>query len=130
MLETFMSTEMLVRVSVAILIFLGVMIGFWGLRRLIAGRAPTGGGRGRPPRLAIIDAAVLDRRRRLVLVRRDNVEHLIMIGGPSDVVVEHNIVRPAAAAMGKDMAPSRLPGADPIPSRSPEPVQSLRPAER
>ena len=41
----------------------------------------------------MIDAAPVDGRRRLVLVRRDNVEHLLMIGGPSDVVVEQNIVR-------------------------------------
>ena len=32
--------------------------------------------------------------RRLVLVRRDNVEHLLLIGGPTDVVVEPNIDRP------------------------------------
>ena len=38
--------------------------------------------RGRMPRLAVIDAAAVDGRRRLVLVRRDNVEHLLMIGGP------------------------------------------------
>jgi hypothetical protein len=38
-----------------------------------------------------------------VLVRRDNVEHLLMIGGPSDIVVEPNIVR---ATSGRDqMAP-------------------------
>jgi flagellar protein FliO/FliZ len=30
-------------------------------------------------------------------VRRDNVEHLVMIGGPSDVVVEANIVRAVPA---------------------------------
>src|SRR6185437_3103974 len=45
------------------------------------------------PRLAVIDAANVDGRRRLVLIRRDNIEHLLMIGGPSDVVVEPNIVR-------------------------------------
>src|SRR5664279_5714347 len=57
-------------------------------------RQPPGGGtRGRQPRLAVIDAATVDGRRRLVLIRRDNVEHLLMIGGPTDVVVEPNIVR-------------------------------------
>ena len=30
----------------------------------------------------MIDAATVDGRRRLVLIRRDNVEHLLMIGGP------------------------------------------------
>jgi flagellar protein FliO/FliZ len=55
--------------------------------------------RSRQPRLAIMDTASVDTRRRLVLVRRDNVEHLLMIGGPSDVVVEQGIVRgtPVAA---------------------------------
>ncbi len=42
-------------------------------------------------RLEVMDHASVDGRRRLVLVRRDNVEHLIMIGGPVDVVVETGI---------------------------------------
>ena len=33
----------------------------------------------------------LDGRRRLVLIRRDDVEHLIMTGGPVDAVIEQNI---------------------------------------
>ena len=47
-------------------------------------------------RLAVVDAAAVDGRRRLVLIRRDNVEHLLMIGGGADIVVEPNIVRAAA----------------------------------
>src|SRR5690606_20323006 len=50
-------------------------------------------GRGRVPRLALVDAMPVDGRRRLVLVRRDNVEHLLIIGGPADVVVEAGIQR-------------------------------------
>src|SRR6516165_3478771 len=49
-----------------------------------------------PARLAVIDAAVVDGRRRLVIIRRDNVEHLLMIGGRADIVVEPNIVRATA----------------------------------
>ena len=56
------------------------------------------GPRGRPARLAVIDAAALDARRRLVLIKRDNVEHLLMIGGPTDIVVESNIARTAATS--------------------------------
>jgi hypothetical protein len=38
-----------------------------------------------------------------VLIRRDNVEHLMMIGGPNDLVVEPNIVRASAARdIGRD----------------------------
>lgn len=49
------------------------------------------GGKSRTPRLSVRDAAAVDRTRRLVLVRRDNVEHLLMIGGPTDIVIETNI---------------------------------------
>ena len=42
-------------------------------------------------RLDVVDQASVDGRRRLVLVRRDNVEHLIMTGGPVDVVIETGI---------------------------------------
>jgi flagellar protein FliO/FliZ len=50
-------------------------------------------GRTRQPRLGIVDAFDLDRKRQLVIVRRDNVEHLLMIGGPNDLVIEAEIIR-------------------------------------
>src|SRR3954466_8275002 len=65
----------------------------WLVRRFAGNRLGANANRGRMPRLAVIDAAAVDGRRRLVLVRRDNIEHLLMIGGPSDIVVEQNIVR-------------------------------------
>src|SRR5579885_1008100 len=64
----------------------------WLVRRFGANRLGNST-RGRQPRLAVIDAANVDGRRRLVLIRRDNTEHLLMIGGPTDVVIEPNIVR-------------------------------------
>ena len=75
------------------------------LRRRTLGAATA---RGRQPRLAVIDAAAVDGRRRLVLIRRDNVEHLVMIGGPTDVVIEPNIVR--AVPRRRDAAPRHGPG--------------------
>ncbi len=51
------------------------------------------GVKGRQPRLGVVDAYDLDRERQLVIVRRDNVEHLIMIGGPNDLVIESAIIR-------------------------------------
>lgn len=65
----------------------------WLVRRFAGNRLGAHTKSGRMPRLAVIDAAAVDGRRRLVLVRRDNVEHLLMIGGPSDIVVEANIIR-------------------------------------
>ncbi|MCW6506474.1 flagellar biosynthetic protein FliO [Hyphomicrobiales bacterium BP6-180914] len=60
------------------------------------------GGRTRQPRLGVVDAFDLDRQRQLVLVRRDNVEHLLMIGGPNDVVIEAAIVRAPATLNARD----------------------------
>jgi flagellar protein FliO/FliZ len=86
---------------IAVLAMIGVAA--WLVRRFATNRLGANTNRGRMPRLAVIDAAAVDGRRRLVLVRRDNVEHLLMIGGPSDIVVEPNIVR---AIPGRDqMAP-------------------------
>jgi flagellar protein FliO/FliZ len=42
-------------------------------------------------RLEIVETASVDGRRRLVLVRRDNVEHLLIIGQNSETVVETSI---------------------------------------
>ena len=55
------------------------------------------GGRNRQPRLSVLDPAAVDTRRRLLLVRRDDVEHLLMIGGPTDIVIESRIVGASAA---------------------------------
>jgi flagellar protein FliO/FliZ len=50
-------------------------------------------GRTRPVRLGIVDAFDLDTQRQLVIVRRDNVEHLLMIGGLNDLVIESQFIR-------------------------------------
>ena len=87
---------------VVVLALIGVVA--WLIRRFASNRLGTNTNRGRMPRLAVIDAAAVDGRRRLVLVRRDNIEHLLMIGGPTDIVVEPNIVR---AMPGRDQLPPR-----------------------
>ena len=98
---------------VAVLALIGIAA--WLVRRFASNRLGTNTQRGRMPRLAVIDAAAVDGRRRLVLVRRDNIEHLLMIGGPSDIVVEANIVR---ATPQREALPAR-PGvtAEPPPPR-------------
>ena len=93
-----------VRFFLAFLIVLGLIgVTAWAVRRFGSGRLSSTA-RGRQPRLAVIDYASVDARRRLILVRRDNVEHLLMIGGPTDVVVEPNIVRATPAARDTPLA--------------------------
>src|SRR6266851_5696159 len=100
---------------VAVLALIGVAA--WLVRRFAGSRLGTNTNRGRMPRLAVIDAAAVDGRRRLVLVRRDNIEHLLMIGGPTDIVVESNIVRANAARDQMPQRPAVGVGAEPPPPR-------------
>jgi len=121
-LDGVFGTEMpfVVKFFLAFLLVLGLIgVGAWGLRRFSSGRLGGASTRGRQPRLGVIDYASVDARRRLILVRRDNVEHLLMIGGPTDVVVEANIVRAVAAP--RDVALARPAAVEPLPRAIPLP---------
>ncbi len=108
---------------VVILALVGVAV--WMGRRY-AGSSVNVAGRGRLPRLAVIDALTVDKRRRLVLVRRDNVEHLLLIGGPSDIVVEPSITRTRVAQRPGQTAPNH-PQALPA-TNAPQPAPPPPPA--
>lgn len=75
------------------LLALLVVGGVWVARSYLNGVSPVAAMFGPRPerRLAVVEQAAVDSRRRLVLLRRDNVEHLIMTGGPVDVVIETGI---------------------------------------
>ncbi|MCC3860823.1 FliO/MopB family protein [Pseudemcibacter aquimaris] len=45
----------------------------------------------RKKRLDILEIMPVDAKRRLVLIRRDQTEHLIMLGAERDIVIEQNI---------------------------------------
>lgn len=64
-------------------------------------------GRARLPRLGTVDAFDLDRQRQLVIIRRDNVEHLLMIGGPNDILIESEIIR-AESREPRDLREARI----------------------
>jgi flagellar protein FliO/FliZ len=145
MLEALFGADMplAVRFFLAFLIVLG-LIGAtaWAVRRFGAGRLGGAGTRARQPRLAVVDHASVDSRRRLILVRRDNIEHLVLIGGPTDVVVEANIVRAAPATREATLTrpppvAETLPRAPPLPENGngswpqrSEPMGPPRPAPR
>ena len=101
-----------------------VLLGLFWVFRKIAGSNSIRGTKSRRPRLGVTEAAIVDDKRRLVLVRRDNVEHLVMIGGASDVLVESNIVRvqPATSA-AEPIRAIVTPDKDDVPVQS-EPPQS------
>ena len=116
---------MLIAVIVVILIAIIIV-------RIIRRPRFASGKRSRQARLAVTDAALVDSRRRLVLLRRDDVEHLIMIGGPTDIVIESDIRRNAPARADKNAesiamapAPALIPAKPPQPTTPKEPVQQI-----
>jgi flagellar protein FliO/FliZ len=42
----------------------------------------------------VVETASVDAHRKLILIRRDTVEHLIMTGGPVDVLIKTGIEGP------------------------------------
>jgi hypothetical protein len=77
--------------TLAALILLVIVLVVVRLIRSMTFGTFVAGGRNRKTRLAVMDATAVDSHRRLVLVRRDDIEHLLLIGGPTDVVVEREI---------------------------------------
>jgi flagellar protein FliO/FliZ len=75
------------------LVFVIGLIGLfaWLLRRF----GPPGAMRTQKQRrLSIVEILPLDARRRLVLLRRDEAEHLILLGPAQDLVIETGIAAP------------------------------------
>jgi flagellar protein FliO/FliZ len=121
-------------IAFAIILVLLVLFGvvfrkLTGARLMMPGSGDRS--RSRQPRLGIVDVYDLDRQRQLLLLRRDNVEHLLLIGGPNDVVIETNIVRVAGARIP---APSNDTGAERFeptldqPPRAPQVESNGRPS--
>ena len=106
----------LVSYLIWMIVLIGVVfaIGF-GIKMYFSGELNfgsfTAGARER--RLDVIDHANVDGKRRLLLVRRDNVEHLIMTGGPVDVVIETGIG--ASTASSPHLARATATSSDPAP---------------
>lgn len=89
-----------------------IVLGVWLLKLLF--NATSNVSRGRNRRLSVVDSVAIDQKRQLLIVRRDNVEHLILVGGPQDLVIEAGIaVEEAPAAQS---------------SRRPVPMVARRPA--
>ena len=86
---------------VRFLLALILVIGLIGLLALLARRMGFGAVRLSPAfrgksrddrrRLAVVEVANVDARRRLVLIRRDDTEHLVLLGVNRDLLVESGI---------------------------------------
>jgi flagellar protein FliO/FliZ len=84
-------------------------------------------GRNASRRVGVIESVQLDGKRSIKLVRRDNIEHLVLVGGRNDVVIEPNIMRrpvpkpahrPAPEMRG--LPPPGVPTREPLPESLPK----------
>lgn len=86
-----------VRFLLALLFVLGLigLLAFllrrFGLGAVRISPAFRGKGRRVAPRLAVVEVAVVDARHRLVLLRRDDTEHLVLLGATADLLIESGI---------------------------------------
>ncbi|MBO0662766.1 flagellar biosynthetic protein FliO [Jiella sp. MQZ9-1] len=69
-------------------------------KKLMAGGVKIGP-KVKAPRLQVLDVVRVDEKRKLVLVRRDEVEHLVLVGGQTDILVEGSILRLPSPARGR-----------------------------
>lgn len=91
-----MEWDAYLRTLLVLVFVLGLITGLaWLLRRFGSGRFAM-----RPVhkrRLDVVEILALDSRRKLALVRCDGTEHLLLIGGATDLVIEQNAT-PASKA--------------------------------
>ncbi len=130
--------------GVAVLIIIAVLLLAVMVARAIGGRVR--GRRG--SRLGISEFREIDKQRRLVLVRRDGVEHLLLIGGNEDLVVETGITgdtvgqrsrrraAPSSESERSELVEPELRVVKPRPAPAPRPpvfgdhTPTLRPVDR
>lgn len=82
---------------VASLVFI---VGLIGMCAYVAKRMGLATGNiaatGAQKRLSIVEVKVVDAKHRLILIRRDNREHLVLMGGEQDLLIESGIEAPEA----------------------------------
>ena len=104
-----MEIDVYFRFLLALLLVLALIAALaWAARRFRLGGQLTPNA-GKAARLSIIEVKTLDARRKLVLVRRDEREHLVLLGPSHDLLLESGIAaRPVAQpeAPGQPIAAS------------------------
>ena len=94
-----------IRFVLALVFVLGLIGALsWAARRYgVGGRVAARSGKER--RLGIVEIATIDARRRVVLLRRDGTEHLVLLGAGNDLVIERDIRPDPASAESATAAP-------------------------
>jgi hypothetical protein len=91
-----------------------IVLGVWALKLIT--NAGESLGRGRSRRLSVVESAVVDGKRKVVIIRRDNVEHVIMTGGPADLVIESGVAVVEPEPINRRKRPEPVPKSQPKPA--------------
>lgn len=102
------------------------VLGLWLVKLTMKSTATLGRGRNR--RLGVVEQLQIDARRQMLIIRRDDVEHVILVGGGQDVLVEAGI--PVARAAQAAVAPTRGKLPEPGAGEVPAPAAPVRTGER
>jgi flagellar protein FliO/FliZ len=94
-----MDPESYFRYLLALVFVVGLILAAsYAARKFGLGLPVTPRVRGQGKRLVITEIAALDSRRRLMLVKRDQTEHLILLGLSGETVIESGIQPPNTEA--------------------------------
>ena len=89
-----MGWDVTIRALLSLVLVLGLIAGAGYLVRRFGVQGGLVLKRGTRRRLGVVEQLTVDNRRRLVLVRKDDTEHLLLVGGGADLLIES---RPAPA---------------------------------
>ncbi len=89
-----MDFNIYLRFMLALLLVLGLIAGLtWAARRFGFGGQLTPNA-GKSQRISVVEVRTLDSRRKLVLLRRDDIDHLVLLGPNQDLHLEAGIPVP------------------------------------
>ena len=81
-------------VALLFVIALIMLLAYIAKRFGLMARVTLDSAKTRNKRLNIVEILPVDAKRRLLLIRRDDVEHLVMLGTEQDLLIEQNIEAP------------------------------------
>ncbi len=99
-----MDFEIYLRFMFALILVLGLIaVLTWAARRFGFGGQLTPNA-GKSPRLSVVEVRTLDSRRKLVLLRRDSCEYLVLLGPNQDLLLEGGTSAPREATHSVSLA--------------------------
>lgn len=110
------------------LVLVLIVFGLWLLKLLTRAGQRLGGASEK--RLVVVDSATVDGKRKVMILRRDNVEHVIMTGGPQDLVIETGIAVPEPQPMRRPAAARAAAQAQPAKPSAPPDIATPAPPDR